>query len=141
MGYIVVSIPFLDLNNPRHANSTHGELLHDYFISARTLIALAGSIGRLILAGREMNRLAGFTARVVELINIVKDLGDKKYERTMVSNGGSNGSEGGSGVGAAQDQSLVPYSGKVLEMDCAPPPFFFLAAFPIITDLCPWTQG
>jgi len=49
------------------------------------LVKLAEAIGRLILAGRELTRLAGFTARVTELKKVLDDLNAGKYERTMIS--------------------------------------------------------
>lgn len=48
------------------------------------LVKLADAIGRIVLAGREMTKLAGFTARVTELINVLKDLNQGHYVRSMV---------------------------------------------------------
>lgn len=50
------------------------------------LLKLAEALGRLVLAGRELSRLAGFTARMTELSQVLKDLNDGNYERSMVSN-------------------------------------------------------
>ena len=50
------------------------------------LVKLAEAIGRLVLAGRELTRLAGFTSRVTELMTVLKDLNHGRYQRTMVSN-------------------------------------------------------
>lgn len=50
------------------------------------LVKLAEAIGRLVLAGRELTRLAGFTSRVTELMTVLKDLNSGRYQRTMVSN-------------------------------------------------------
>ena len=50
------------------------------------LVKLAEAIGRLVLAGRELTRLAGFTARVTELLTVLKDLNNGRYQRTMVLN-------------------------------------------------------
>jgi ATP-binding cassette, subfamily D (ALD), member 3 len=36
------------------------------------------AVGRLILAGRELTRLAGFTARVDELCTVLSDLQEDK---------------------------------------------------------------
>ena len=44
--------------------------MEDYYESARMLINLSGAVGRLVLAGREMTRLAGFTSRVTELMAV-----------------------------------------------------------------------
>lgn len=52
------------------------------------LVKLAEAIGRLVLAGRELTRLAGFTTRVTELMTVLSDLNRGKYQRTMVSNDG-----------------------------------------------------
>lgn len=54
---------------------------------------LAEAIGRLVLAGRELTRLAGFTARVQELLTVLKDLNTGTYQRTMVENRIPNGEE------------------------------------------------
>ena len=60
-------------------------LLQEYYKSGRMLVKLAEAIGRLVLAGRELTRLAGFTARVTELLTVLKDLNNGRYQRTMVS--------------------------------------------------------
>eukprot|EP00296_Roombia_truncata_P007545 JP445986.1.p1 GENE.JP445986.1~~JP445986.1.p1 ORF type:complete len:672 (-),score=171.35 JP445986.1:179-2194(-) len=106
VGYYVVSRPFLDKNNTRHDNSTHGEIMEDYYRSGRMLLGMATAVGRLVLSGRELNRLAGFTARVTELITVLKDLNNGRYTRTMVT-------------GKPEDNAvpLVPNSGKLITAD------------------------
>lgn len=47
-----------------------------YYTYGRMLVKLAEAIGRLVLAGRELTRLAGFTARVTQLKDVIKDLND-----------------------------------------------------------------
>ena len=58
------------------------------------LVKLAEAIGRLVLAGRELTRLAGFTARVQELLTVLNDLNTGQYQRTMVENRSSSGKLG-----------------------------------------------
>jgi ATP-binding cassette subfamily D (ALD) protein 3 len=53
------------------------------------MVKLAEAIGRLVLSGRDMTRLAGFTARVTDLMKVLKDLNQGHYVRTMVGNAGS----------------------------------------------------
>ncbi|XP_042235342.1 ATP-binding cassette sub-family D member 3-like [Homarus americanus] len=65
--------------------------MQDYYKSGRMLVKLAEAIGRLVLAGRELTRLAGFTARVQELLAVLKDLNTGKYQRTMLESKSSNG--------------------------------------------------
>lgn len=84
VGYLVVSKPFLDTSNPRLINSSYAERMEDYFRSGKMLIKLSEAMGRLVLSGRELTRLAGFTARVTEMIDVLSDLDQGKYQRTMV---------------------------------------------------------
>ncbi|OBS67792.1 hypothetical protein A6R68_03667, partial [Neotoma lepida] len=110
VGYLVVSRPFLDLSHPRHLHSTHSELLEDYYQSGRMLLRMSQALGRIVLAGREMTRLAGFTARITELMQVLKDLNHGKYERTMVSQQ-EKGTEG------AQVSPLIPGAGEIINAD------------------------
>ncbi|KAF5911105.1 hypothetical protein HPG69_001071 [Diceros bicornis minor] len=110
VGYVVVSRPFLDLSHPRHVRSTHSELLEDYYQSGRMLLRMSQALGRIVLAGREMTRLAGFTARITELMQVLKDLNHGKYERTMVSQQ-EKGTEG------AQVIPLIPGVGEIINAD------------------------
>ncbi|KAM4534475.1 ATP-binding cassette sub-family D member 3a isoform 1-T1 [Odontesthes bonariensis] len=108
VGYLVVSRPFLNLSHPRHLHSTHSELLEDYYQSGRMLLRLSQALGRIVLAGREMARLSGFTARITELITVLKELNAGKYERTMVSQ---------QERGTAEKSILVPGSGQIINID------------------------
>ncbi len=45
--------------------------MEEYYRSGRMLINLATAVGRLVLAGRELTRLAGFISRMTEFIGIV----------------------------------------------------------------------
>lgn len=89
------------------------------------LIKLAEAIGRLVLAGRELTRLAGFTARVTEIRTVLDDLNSGKYQRTMVAET-RNESVGAPGAGkiVARDNiikfehvPLVTPNGDVLVRD------------------------
>ncbi|RHZ28806.1 hypothetical protein DYB26_005273 [Aphanomyces astaci] len=48
------------------------------------LMKLAEAMGRLVLSGRELTRLAGFTLRVTDMIQVLNDLHAGKYTRTMI---------------------------------------------------------
>ncbi|KAG7523576.1 ATP-binding cassette sub-family D member 3 isoform X1 [Solea senegalensis] len=110
VGYLVVSRPFLDLAHPRHLHSTQSELLEDYYQSGRMLLRMSQALGRIVLAGREMTRLSGFTARITELMKVLKELNVGKYERTMVSQQ-ERESDG------AEKVVLVPGSGQIINRD------------------------
>lgn len=78
------------------------------------LVKMAEAIGRLVLAGREMSRLAGFTTRMNELIRVLNDLNNGRYERTMVSNSESADSEIGPGKGT------IAFRDNVIKFDKVP---------------------
>ncbi|NXK23433.1 ABCD3 protein, partial [Arenaria interpres] len=109
VGYLVVSRPFLNLADPRHQNSTHAELLEDYYQSGRMLLRMSQALGRIVLAGREMTRLAGFAARITELMQVLKDLNSGKYQRTMVSQEKD--------ADKKQALPLIPGSGEIINTD------------------------
>ncbi|XP_057679879.1 ATP-binding cassette sub-family D member 3a [Corythoichthys intestinalis] len=109
VGYLVVSRPFLNLSHPRHQNSTQSELLEDYYQSGRMLLRMSQALGRIVLAGREMTRLSGFTTRITELIKVLKDLNSGKYERTMVSQQKE--------FDTAESLTLVPGNGQIINRD------------------------
>jgi ATP-binding cassette, subfamily D (ALD), member 3 len=77
------------------------------------LVKLAEAIGRLVLAGREMSRLAGFTTRMDELVRVLQDLNGGKYERTMVSNSASADADIGVGKGEIKFQDQIIKFDKV----------------------------
>ncbi|KAL7887337.1 hypothetical protein AOLI_G00050580 [Acnodon oligacanthus] len=110
VGYLVVSRPFLNLAHPRHQNSSHSELLEDYYQSGRMLLRMSQALGRIVLAGREMTRLSGFTARITELMKVLKELNSGKYERTMVSQSEKE-------TDSLDKLILVPGSGRIINMD------------------------
>ncbi|XP_065571942.1 ATP-binding cassette sub-family D member 3-like isoform X3 [Artemia franciscana] len=111
IGFTVVCRPFLDKMNPL-ARKSHSERLEDYYKSGRMLVKLAEAIGRLVLAGREMTRLAGYTARVTELSQVLKELNAGKYQRTMVSDATDV-----AGNKISRKIPLIPGSGKMITQD------------------------
>ncbi len=48
------------------------------------LLNMASAMGRLVLAGRELTRLAGFSQRVSLLLDVLQELEQGSYSRTMV---------------------------------------------------------
>ncbi|KAG8312507.1 ATP-binding cassette sub- D member 3 [Homalodisca vitripennis] len=84
VGFIAVSLPFLS-STGWLAASSKDQRFKQYYSSGRMLVKLAEAIGRLVLAGREMTGLAGFTARVTELMVVLKDINQGHYQRTMIN--------------------------------------------------------
>ncbi|CRK91108.1 CLUMA_CG004796, isoform A [Clunio marinus] len=114
VGFYAVSLPFFDKNNTLLQENHDGERLRHYYTFGRMLVKLAEAIGRLVLAGREMSRLAGFTTRMDELIRVLKDLNSGKYERTMVSNSASADAE------IAVGKGLISFQDNIIRFEKVP---------------------
>lgn len=97
-------MPFLSTDHPLLSKLHDSERLKAYYTSGRMLVKLAEAIGRMILAGRELSRLAGFTSRMSELILVLKELNSGTYERTMVNSGSA-------------DCEIAPGRGKIAFQD------------------------
>ncbi|XP_052274387.1 ATP-binding cassette sub-family D member 3-like isoform X2 [Dreissena polymorpha] len=108
VGYFVESRPFFD--STKYVNTSHSEMMQDYYKSGRMLVRMAEAIGRIVLAGREMTRLSGFTARITELMTVLDDLNNGKYERTMVTDRNHKDSE-------KAKVDFKPGSGKMVFQD------------------------
>lgn len=127
IGYLIVSRPFMDMENEKFKTATQADLLEDYYRSGRMLVRLAQAIGRIVLAGRDLSRLAGFTARVTELMNVTDELNHGVYQRTMVqqqqpklavSDRDSSNSDEIVKIGEEEEfEELVPGSGDVVMRD------------------------
>lgn len=105
VGFLVVSRPFLNPNTPDFVGKSQDELMEAYYKAGRMLMAMAMAVGRLVLAGRELTRLAGFTSRMTDLLEVLNDLNQGKYSRTMVN------------TKDAEDTTLKPNSGTIIEQD------------------------
>ncbi|XP_065834152.1 ATP-binding cassette sub-family D member 3-like [Oscarella lobularis] len=117
LGYMIVSRPFLNLTNPKYENARHSQLLEDYYNSGRTLVRMSQATGRVVLAGREMTKLAGYAARVSELMVVLQDLNRGMYQRTMVTNHNHGQTESTQNETDDPGQPLVPGSGTLILQD------------------------
>ncbi|KAG1054029.1 hypothetical protein G6F46_004272 [Rhizopus delemar] len=111
--YYLLARPVFD---PRYATKHMGgdsdptKLMEDYSRNSSYLINLSQAVGRLILTGRDLTRFAGYTSRVAELFDVLTDVREGKYKRTMMSN-----EEGSSGKSKLVDTNAT--KGKVLVRD------------------------
>uniref|UniRef100_A0A1X7SZF6 Uncharacterized protein n=1 Tax=Amphimedon queenslandica TaxID=400682 RepID=A0A1X7SZF6_AMPQE len=83
---------------------------------------MSEAIGRLVLAGRDMARLSGFTARIHQLTTVLRDLHKGQYVRTMVNTSDSGNGTNGETMENRENTSiegppLVPGSGEIIEVD------------------------
>ncbi|XP_034473698.1 ATP-binding cassette sub-family D member 3 [Drosophila innubila] len=122
VGFYAVSLPFFSDNHPLLSGENSGQRLQAYYTYGRMLVKLAEAIGRLVLAGREMSRLAGFTARMTELIKVLSDLNKGTYERTMV-NGNSltqNGSDAASASSFGPNKGIMCFEDNIIRFEKVP---------------------
>ncbi|RKP33592.1 ABC transporter transmembrane region 2-domain-containing protein, partial [Dimargaris cristalligena] len=87
IAYYILARPAFD---PKYAGQVASgavdptQIMEDYSRNSGFLINLSQAVGRLILAGRDITRFAGYTARVSELFTVLNDVSAGKYERSMV---------------------------------------------------------
>ncbi|GMF46805.1 unnamed protein product [Phytophthora fragariaefolia] len=114
VGYAVLARPFLDPGNKRLEHTTYAERMEDYFRSGKMLLKMSEAMGRLVLAGRELTRLAGFTARVTDLMDVLADLDQGKYQRTMLKAAADDLPEGAEAHATSADSlGLYPNKGSI----------------------------
>lgn len=118
VGYLIVCRPFLDPATPRLRGLSHADLMTDYQRNARMLLNLANAMGRLVLAGRELTRLAGFTSRLTDFVDVLRDVSAGHYQRSMVQPAGAGAGTGeGAGAEAGRARALAPGAGEVVRAD------------------------
>ncbi|KAI7891185.1 ABC transporter transmembrane region 2-domain-containing protein [Mucor mucedo] len=111
--YYLLARPVFD---PRYATKHMGidhdptKLMEDYSRNSSYLINLSQAVGRLILTGRDLTRFAGYTSRVADLFDVLSDVRNGKYKRTMMST-----EESGAGKNKLVDTNNT--KGKVLIRD------------------------
>ncbi|KAI9139562.1 ABC transporter transmembrane region 2-domain-containing protein [Paraphysoderma sedebokerense] len=79
LAYYLLARPVL---YPTYATKFMGDTAAD---PTKIMEDYSRNIGRIILAGRDLTRFAGYTSRVSELFNVLDDITKGKYQRTMVS--------------------------------------------------------
>ncbi|KAI4501616.1 hypothetical protein M0802_003493 [Mischocyttarus mexicanus] len=102
-GFFAVSIPFFRKDHPILSGSSEHRFKY-YYAYGRMLVKFAEALGVLILSTREMTKLAGYTARVTEIKDVLNDLNSGKYVRTMIAS-------------SKNDPNFYPGAGKIIAKD------------------------
>ncbi|XP_023936900.2 ATP-binding cassette sub-family D member 3 [Bicyclus anynana] len=108
VGFYAVSRPFFVKDHNLLTTGTEQDRFRHYYTYGRMLVKMAEGIGRLVLSGRELSKLAGLTARVTQLKDVLEDVNRGNYSRTMVdrhSNGG------------VPPLALTPGAGRIIYQD------------------------
>jgi ATP-binding cassette subfamily D (ALD) protein 3 len=81
------------------------------------MVRLAEGMGRLVLSGRELTRLAGFTTRVTDLIDVLNDLKEGRYSRTMLS---ESTAMTAASLGLSPNSGRIEYEDRLIQFEDVP---------------------
>lgn len=113
VGFYTISIPFFTKDHPLLTGNESQRLTY-YYTYGRMLLKLAEALGRLVLSARELSRLAGFTERMTELTNVLKDLNNGNYQRSMVNNSSSADAD------IAPCKGTITFQDNIIKFDAVP---------------------
>ncbi|CAH1644546.1 unnamed protein product [Spodoptera littoralis] len=118
VGFYAVSRPFFAVDHNLLTTGTENDRFKHYYTYGRMLVKMAEGIGRLVLSGRELSKLAGLTSRVTQLRTVLDDVNKGNYTRTMVDRNSQNGSE----IPAilAPGAGRIIYQDKIIRFDKVP---------------------
>ncbi|CAB0018230.1 unnamed protein product [Nesidiocoris tenuis] len=84
IGFIAVSIPFMKTDHPLLGKASKDARFMEYYTMGRMMVKMGEATGRIVIALRDLNRLAGLTARVTQLTTVLSDINAGTYQRTML---------------------------------------------------------
>ncbi|ORZ16636.1 ABC transporter transmembrane region 2-domain-containing protein [Lobosporangium transversale] len=102
--YYLLARPVFD---PAYATEHMGRVSAD---PTKIVEDYSRNFGRLILAGRDLTRFAGYTSRVSELFDVLDDIKKGRYERTMIAKNDTSSSQ-------SQSVDTNDLKGKVITQD------------------------
>ncbi|KAJ2946882.1 hypothetical protein O0L34_g16215 [Tuta absoluta] len=121
VGFYAVSRPFFAVNHNLLTTGTENDRFHHYYTYGRMLVKMAEGIGRLVLSGREMSKLAGLTSRVTQLRTVLADVNKGQYTRTMVKQTNGTAANGnGPPMIMAPGAGKIIYADKIIKFDKVP---------------------
>lgn len=87
-GYLVLGMPVFGPKSKKYLKETGGDkskMTGDYVRNTSLLINLSKAIGKVIISYKELQSLAGYTTLMDELDEVLNDLQEGKYQRTMIN--------------------------------------------------------
>ena len=85
VGYTIVGLPVFGPNRKAYLKSINNDptrITKDYVRNSSLLINFSKAIGRLVVSYKDVQNLAGYTALIHEMDEVLKDLNDGKFRRT-----------------------------------------------------------
>lgn len=95
-GYATLALPVFGPGSEEYLArvSTASNIMEDYIRNSSMLINLAKAIGRWVTSYKDLQRLAGFTAVVSQLDDVMADLEEGRYSRKFVQDTSGDGTGG-----------------------------------------------
>lgn len=118
VGFYAVSRPFFAKDHNLLTAGTENDRFKHYYTYGRMLVKMAEGIGRIVLSGRELSKLAGLTSRVTQLRTVLNDVNHGNYTRTMVDKNVQNGT--GLPMLLAPGAGRIIYQDKIIKFDKVP---------------------
>lgn len=94
VGYTILGLPVFGPGSEEYLKSINNDataITRDYVRNSSLLINLSKAIGRLVISFKEIQQLAGYTALVSEVRDVLTDLNKGYYERQLVEGGENYG--------------------------------------------------
>lgn len=89
VGYAVLGLPVFGPGKEKYfakVGNDEATITRDYVRNSSLLINLAKAIGRVVVSYKEVQNLAGYTSLVYELKEVLEDLDEGKYQKTLATN-------------------------------------------------------
>ncbi|CAG9138418.1 unnamed protein product, partial [Plutella xylostella] len=120
VGFFAVSRPFFVKDHNLLTTGSDNDRFKHYYTYGRMLVKMAEAIGRLVLSGRELTKLAGLTSRVTQLRVVLDEVNKGKYTRTMLDNSTANGHGNGPPMILAPGAGRIIYQDNIIKFDKVP---------------------
>lgn len=129
--YCATQLAFFILSRPvfgpqasqrEEAEKDPTRVMEDYSRNSGYLINLSQSVGRIVLAGRDLTRFAGYTSRVSELLDVLQDINAGRYQRTMLKSDATAASAAAQvkTIDANDLKGVIEEADGVIEFDAVP---------------------
>ncbi|KAJ5147211.1 hypothetical protein N7526_000563 [Penicillium atrosanguineum] len=106
LGLVLCSVPVF-FKIPGQVPHSMGDRTENFVTNRRMLLSSSDAFGRLMFSYKEISELAGFTARVSSLLEVMDDLTAGRFEKKLVSSASTE-----------ENAAVLSGRGKVLESDC-----------------------
>lgn len=105
LGLVLCSVPvFFKIPGLPHTIAAAGERSQDFITNKRLLISSSDAFGRVMMSYKDVAQLAGYTARVTSLLDVMNDITNSSYQKNLV----------GSEESAAEKQAALSEKGETI---------------------------